>query len=263
MKQRIITGVVAAAIFLPIVLYGGGPFTILTYLIATIAFYELLSMRKIRLLSVPGILSLLMLWVFLVPSKFDHYFSDFNYSKIEIALIGVLLFLTYTVLTKNRFTFDDVGFVTMAAFYVGIGFYYFYYTRVSGGVPFIVYALLVIWVTDSGAYFVGRAIGKKKLWPDISPNKTIEGALGGILCAVIAALLMSQLVDLHTSWMKLIIVTAILSIFGQIGDLVESALKRHYGVKDSGSLLPGHGGILDRFDSLLFVLPLMYFLQMI
>ena len=151
----------------------------------------------------------------------------------------------------------------MAVFYVGIGFYYFYYTRVSGGVPFIVYALLVIWVTDSGAYFVGRAMGKKKLWPDISPNKTIEGAVGGILCAVIAALLMSQLVDLHTSWMKLIIVTAILSIFGQIGDLVESALKRHYGVKDSGSLLPGHGGILDRFDSLLFVLPLMYFLQMI
>ena len=78
MKQRIITGVVAAAIFLPIVLYGGGPFTILTYLIATIAFYELLSMRKIRLLSVPGILSLLMLWVFLAPSKFDHYLFGFQ-----------------------------------------------------------------------------------------------------------------------------------------------------------------------------------------
>ncbi|WP_064093681.1 phosphatidate cytidylyltransferase [Rossellomorea aquimaris] len=260
MKQRIITAVVAAAVFLPIILFGKTPFIILMYLIASVGLYEALKMRGQWILTIPGLLSLALLWVFLIPEDYIGIIQDFGYSKLELAFIAVILFLTYTVATKNRFTFDDVGFSLLSILYVGIGFYYFIDTRLEG-VQYVFYALFIIWATDSGAYFIGRAIGKKKLWPEISPNKTVEGFIGGIVCAIIVAILMTFFTELDMSIPKLVIVTAILSIFGQVGDLVESALKRHYKVKDSGSLLPGHGGILDRFDSLLFVLPLLHFLS--
>jgi phosphatidate cytidylyltransferase len=260
MKQRIITAIVAAAVFLPIILYGKSPFIILMYLIASVSLYEALKMRGHKIYSIPGLLSLAILWVFLIPEIYIGIIHNLGYSKIELSFLAVLIFLTYTVITKNRFTFDDVAYSLLSILYVGIGYYYFMEIRLEEGVQFVFYALFIIWATDSGAYFIGKAIGKKKLWPHISPNKTVEGFLGGVVCAVIVGVIMTFFSDLEMSIPKLIVVTAILSIFGQMGDLVESALKRHYKVKDSGHLLPGHGGMLDRFDSLLFVLPLLYFL---
>jgi phosphatidate cytidylyltransferase len=263
MKQRIITGIIGAAILLPIVIYGGLPFTIASYILASIALYELLRMKHISITSFPGILSLLLLWVFLLPNEYQKIITDLTISKVEVALLAVLFFLSYTVLKKNRFTFDDVGFAILAVIYVGIGFYYFIETRGSSleGLNYIFYALIVIWSTDSGAYFIGRAIGKNKLWPEISPNKTVEGSVGGIVCALVVVFVYQMFVPLNESFLTLVVFTILLSIFGQLGDLVESALKRHYLVKDSGNILPGHGGILDRFDSLLFVLPVLHFLQ--
>jgi phosphatidate cytidylyltransferase len=260
MKQRIITAIVAAAVFLPIILYGKSPFIILMYLIASVSLYEALKMRGHKIYSIPGLLSLAILWVFLIPEIYIEVIHYLGYSKIELSFFAVLIFLTYTVITKNRFTFDDVAYSLLSVLYVGIGYYYFMEIRLEEGVQFVFYALFIIWATDSGAYFIGKAIGKKKLWPHISPNKTVEGFVGGVVCAVIVGVIMTFFSDLEMSIPKLIVVTAILSIFGQMGDLVESALKRHYKVKDSGHLLPGHGGMLDRFDSLLFVLPLLYFL---
>lgn len=259
MKQRIITAIIAAAIFLPIVIYGEIPFIILTFLIASVGLYEFLRMRKISLFSFPGLISLVLMWVFLLPKQFDEILTYVSFTKHELAVFAVLLFLTYTVATKNRFTFDDVAFSVLVSLYIGFGFYYFIETR-NVGLTYVFYSLFMIWATDSGAYFIGRAIGKRKLWPEISPNKTIEGALGGIVCAVIVAILFAIFGNIETSAVKLVIVTVFLSAFGQMGDLVESAFKRHYDVKDSGKILPGHGGILDRFDSLLFVWPLLYLL---
>jgi phosphatidate cytidylyltransferase len=120
----------------------------------------------------------------------------------------------------------------------------------------------MIWATDSGAYFIGKATGKRKLWPEISPNKTVEGSIGGVASALIIAVLFVLLTDINASVISLMAITVVLSIFGQIGDLVQSAFKRHFNVKDSGNILPGHGGILDRFDSLLFVLPLLHFFHL-
>jgi phosphatidate cytidylyltransferase len=262
MKQRIVTAIIAAAIFLPIVMLGGLPFIVLTYLIASVGLYELLKMRKIRLFSLPGIISLALLWILLLPAKYQNFIHELNYTKVELAFLAVLLFLTYTVATKNKFTFEDVAFSVLATIYVGIGFYYFIQTR-EAGLTYIFYSLFIIWATDSGAYFIGKAYGKRKLWPEISPNKTIEGSAGGILCAVVVAVLFSLFTEIDAGLLPLLVITIVLSVFGQIGDLVESALKRHYHVKDSGNLLPGHGGILDRFDSLLFVWPLLSFLHLI
>lgn len=262
MKQRIITAIIAAAVFLPIVIVGGFPIILLAYLLASIALYELLRMRHLSIFSIPGLISLLVLWIFLLPEQYQDFLTDLGYTKVEFALLAVLLFLTYTVATKNKFTFDDVAFSIMATLYVGMGFLYFIETR-EAGLVYIFYSLFIIWATDSGAYFIGRAIGKRKLWPEISPNKTVEGFLGGIFCAVIVAILFILFSDMDASLLKLVLVTIVLSVFGQVGDLVESALKRHYNVKDSGTILPGHGGILDRFDSLLFVWPLVHFLQLL
>ncbi|NHM29827.1 phosphatidate cytidylyltransferase [Neobacillus terrae] len=262
MKQRILTGVIAAALFLPIVIYGGMPTVILAYVLATVGLYELLKMRKINFLSIPGILSFIILWVIMIPKQYQGIWSDFYYSKIELAILAVFLYLIYTVITKNRFTFDDAAFCIFAAVYAGIGFYFFYETR-AAGLVYIFYSLFIIWATDSGAYFLGKAFGKRKLWPEISPNKTVEGSLGGVICALIVAVLFVIFTDIDAALLELMGITAVLSVFGQLGDLVESAFKRHYNVKDSGNILPGHGGILDRFDSLIFVWPLLHFFHLL
>ena len=133
---------------------------------------------------------------------------------------------------------------------------YLYETR-EAGLAFILFAFLVVWTTDTGAYLFGRSFGKHKLWPVISPNKTIEGFIGGVLSSLLVPLVMQFFVDFDFNIWIILLVTVILSMFGQLGDLVESGFKRHFGVKDSGKILPGHGGILDRFDSFMFVLPLL------
>jgi phosphatidate cytidylyltransferase len=262
MKQRIITAVAAAAVFLPIVIYGGWPFIAMVYIIASIGLYEALKMRKLKLLSVPGIISLLLLWIFMIPDQYQNLLDSLDYTKLELFLLGVLLFLTFTVITKNRFTFEDVAFSILSILYVGLGFYFFIETR-DASLTFVFYSLFMIWATDSGAYFIGRAIGKHKLWPEISPNKTTEGFFGGVFSALIVAVLFSIFADMEVSTILLLTATAFLSIFGQVGDLVESAMKRHYNVKDSGNILPGHGGMLDRFDSLLFVWPLIHLFHLL
>ena len=263
MKTRIITGVVAAALFIPFVIYGKLPFTLLVYVIAAVGIYEILRMKKIVIYSVPGILSLFATFVMLMPSEWEQQVLDWTtYSKLELLFITAILLLIYSVLVKNRFTFDDVAFVILSTLYVGVGFYYLIATR-DAGLAYIIFALLVVWTTDSGAYFTGRRLGKNKLWPEISPNKTIEGFVGGIVIAVVAVMIMQLISPFDVSLGALILIAIVSSIFGQMGDLVESAIKRHYDVKDSGNILPGHGGILDRFDSLLFVLPLLNLLHFV
>lgn len=263
MKQRIQTAILALIVFVPLVIIGGIPFIIFVYVMATIALIELLRMRKVGKYSIPAVLAVIILWLILFPFTADIV-PVIWFTKSEIIMLFAMLLLSYTVLVKNKFTFEDAGFIMLATVYVGMGFFYLLETRnynELAGLFHIFYVLLIIWASDSGAYFFGRAFGKRKLWPMISPNKTIEGALGGILLAVAVGVIFNIFTPFPREMMLLIGVTILVSIFGQIGDLVESAFKRHYDVKDSGDILPGHGGLLDRFDSLLFVLPLLYFIQ--
>ncbi|UOQ93249.1 phosphatidate cytidylyltransferase [Halobacillus shinanisalinarum] len=256
MKQRTITAVVAALIFLPIVMLGGGIFQAFVYLIASIAIYELMRMKKIARYSIASGITLLLMWTLMY--KQGMFFGyDLPVTKSELTLLAVLILLSYTVLVKNRFTFDDVGFLLLAAIYIGMGFYYLIVTE-QAGLEYVFYALFVVWATDTGAYIFGRLFGKHKLWPQISPKKTIEGSIGGVVLAVVVAYIFHMIEPLHHSLLIVLAVTILISITGQIGDLVESALKRHYAVKDSGKILPGHGGVLDRFDSLIFMLPILH-----
>lgn len=115
--------------------------------------------------------------------------------------------------------------------------------------------LVLVWVADSAAYFVGRAFGRRKLAPSISPGKTWEGAAGGVVGALAYAIICATLIE-GRSWVPYLAAAALLAVFSIVGDLFESAAKRQAGVKDSGTLLPGHGGILDRIDSAVSTLPL-------
>ncbi|MFC0524172.1 phosphatidate cytidylyltransferase [Pontibacillus salicampi] len=262
MKQRVVTAIVFGILLIPVIFLGEMPFKILIYGFATIGLVELLRMRKISPTSFPGTISLILLWVLLVPLPSLIFFDWLDVTKSEATLLAVIVLLAYTVLVKNKFTFDDVGFLILSCIYVGMGFYYLILTR-EAGVEYVFFALFLIWATDTGAFFFGKAFGRHKLWPLISPKKTIEGAIGGILLACGVAAIFQWITPVHSSWFIVIGVAVVISIFGQVGDLVESAFKRHYSVKDSGRLLPGHGGVLDRFDSLIFVLPILHFIQFI
>ncbi|GEL75844.1 phosphatidate cytidylyltransferase [Tenuibacillus multivorans] len=262
MKTRIITAIIGLAIFLPFVLYGKWPFTVFIYLIATIGLLEMLKMKRIPFFSFPTLIGIALLWMFLLNEELYTLINKIPLNNLEILYCFVLILLSYTVFVKNRFSFDDVSFVLLSIFYVGIGFSYLIETR-QAGLEYILFALLIIWFTDSGAYFVGRAMGKRKLWPIISPKKTIEGFIGGVLSAIVIAIFLQWIYPIDASLLIIIFVAIIASVLAQIGDLVQSAFKRIYDIKDSGNILPGHGGILDRFDSLIFMVPFLHFIQFI
>ncbi|MDQ7156987.1 phosphatidate cytidylyltransferase, partial [Staphylococcus warneri] len=239
MKVRTLTAIIALLIFLPILLKGGLVLMLFAYLLALIALKELLNMNMIKFISIPGIISAIGLIIIMLPQDAGDWVQVIQLKSL-VAMSFIVL--SYTVLSKNRFSFMDAAFCLMSVAYVGIGFMYFYETR-SEGLHYILYAFLIVWLTDTGAYIFGRLMGKHKLWPVISPNKTIEGFIGGIFCSLLVPLVMQFFVDFNLNVWLLLIVTIILSMFGQLGDLVESGFKRHFGVKDYGRILPGHGGI--------------------
>lgn len=260
MKERIITATLALLLFIPLVIYGKWPFTILVYIMATIGLIELLRIKS-SIKLIPLGISLLFLWVLLNPI-FEINLKTISFTKIDLLIGYIMVLLLYTVLTKNRFTFDDASFMLLGTAYVGMGFYFLISAR-SLGLNYVLFILFVIWATDSAAYFTGYAFGKRKLWPKISPKKTIEGAIGGVIIASIVGALFHMIYPFEQSVVTIIIISVFISIIGQIGDLVASAIKRHYEVKDFGHMMPGHGGILDRMDSLIFVLPFLYIIQFI
>ena len=119
---------------------------------------------------------------------------------------------------------------------------------------------IFIWVNDTGAYLVGSRWGKRRLAPCISPKKSVEGSIGGLLLVLLSAVVLRLLLFPELSWLSILLIATVVAVFGTIGDLFESSLKRRAGVKDSGKLIPGHGGILDRIDSLLLAVPAVYLL---
>ncbi|MCF6093802.1 phosphatidate cytidylyltransferase [Microaerobacter geothermalis] len=262
MKKRIFTGLIGGTIFLYLLYLGEMWYSTLIFLLASFSFYEFLKMKNRNLLSIEGGLSLIFIFLLvLIPNKVSN--DEFTWFFTATIIYFLLLYLI-PVVTKNQVTIDHVAYTFFGGFYIGLGFLFFVLTRyLESGFWAALFVILITWTTDTFAYFSGLLLGSRKLWPQISPKKTIEGALGGILGAIIVASVFQWIFHPLTSIGTAIIIAFVISIAAQIGDLMESALKRHLGVKDSGNLLPGHGGILDRFDSLLIVFPIFYIMQFI
>ena len=258
MKQRIVTAIIGFVIVIPILLIVSWPFVLFTFLLAIIALLELLKMNKKESWILPSILALLFQCCILL------YATDipFTFELDRILILFVMLLLIYTVLSKNTFSFTDAGFIIIASLYVTFGFYFVLEARMAG-LNYLLFILFVIWATDTGAYFFGRSFGKSKLWPEISPNKTVAGAVGGIVLAIVTTFVFQFVYPFSVGILSILAVGISISIVGQVGDLVASAVKRHYNIKDFGHILPGHGGILDRLDSLIFVLPYLHLIQFI
>lgn len=260
MRKRVITSIVLLLIIVPAVLYGGWPFSIVMGGIVTIACTELIHMAKISRAIVPSIIT----YIGTLSILFHDYLIVILPNHLNDALIpilSVLVLLICTVLVKG-YDFTKAGISALTMFYVGLGGYSAITIR-NEDLALFIFILLVIYTTDIGAYFIGSMIGKRKLAPMLSPNKTIEGSLGGMLAAVAVAAIYLNFFSFNYTYPVMLVMAAILSITGQFGDLLESAFKRHFDVKDSGDILPGHGGVLDRFDSTLFTLTMALILGII
>ena len=181
------------------------------------------------------------------------------YFEALIGLIGCLAIMEwYRLILVNRPKFPNIIFMCFGVLYVLVPCLILVWLRNNGphGLYFIVWFFVVIWSTDIGAYLFGKSIGGAKLAPKISPNKTWAGFFGGISSAVIVSFLLYYFLYPMAGLFLFFLGCVIISIVGQIGDLFESWCKRRLGVKDSGKLIPGHGGILDRVDSLLLSTPI-------
>lgn len=174
--------------------------------------------------------------------------------------ILVLFLLFYIDKLIRHTSWPELLIAYIGALYVGLGFGYLILLRLSAlDFRYILLAFLITWSTDTGAYFIGCRFGRHKLAPKVSPKKTMEGAFGGLLVSLVVGYIYS-LIFFEISISTLLLFLILSSCVAQAGDLLESAIKRWAGVKDSGKVLPGHGGVLDRFDSMLVVAPLVYFL---
>ena len=262
MKTRLITGGIAAALFL-IVLFipWSVALTIATSFICGLAVFEILSVTKVvqhRGLEVAAI-------VFAVIAPF---FGRMNGGWVfVVCLLYVLVLVFLTLRYHESVSIDKVGIVFLLSVLVSISLSCLSYLRTTGerdsdGLFYVFLALLMAWMTDTGAYFVGTFFGKHKLCPRISPKKTVEGLFGGIAVSVIISLLAGLVYEsavlkgvAQVSYGEIFVLALVCAPLSVVGDLFASIIKRRCGVKDFGNLFPGHGGMMDRFDSLLFVLP--------
>jgi len=247
----VITSIILLLIIIPAVLYGGWLYNLVVAAVIMIGTTELIHIAKISRAIIPSFITYIgtLSIVF-----FDHIatFIPTHLNNGLIPLIALILLLICTVLIEE-YDFTKAGISTLTMFYLGVGGYSAIAIRTNDLALFLM-IVLVIFGTDTGAYLIGSKIGKHKLAPGLSPNKTIEGSIGGIVTSFVLALIYLNFFSFMYSDGAMLLVAIILSISGQFGDLLESSFKRHFGVKDTGKILPGHGGILDRFDSLLFTL---------
>ena len=245
MKTRVITAIAALIVFLPLLFLGGDYFKYTTFALGVMAMYEIVRMTfKETNIVILGLSSLAGAVLYL----HNEILSLSQYSIVYIIIIGML---GSVVGTGHRIKLVEIGSITA---YIFVGFYSLYMLR-SLSLFHVGYLLLTIWFTDSFAYIGGMKFGKNKLSPHISPNKSIEGSVIGSLSSIIIAVVFYFTTNIFTNLIIAIVITLVISVIGQFGDLIESAYKREYGVKDSSNLLPGHGGIFDRFDSVILSAP--------
>lgn len=267
MKTRIITGIVAIALFVPICIFSDYVvFPIAISILSAVGVYEMakcLGMEKRWALTIPMYLVALALpQVRFFFIKQSHFFSI-----AMIAVFFVLIYsLAYVMFRKNKDKIGDIlTFYALFLYIVGCFSSIVCVRYMAMGKYVYLLVFLGAWVCDTFAYFTGRFLGKHKLIPEISPKKTIEGSIGGIVFTIIAFIVYRIVLfkiypdlNLNLPYLLVIVLAISASVVSQIGDLIASAIKRQYDLKDYGRLFPGHGGVLDRFDSVMLVAPVTY-----
>ena len=280
--KRTISGAVYIALLLTSILFSTESFIILFGIFLIIATYEFCNLVKLNKVFSILFVSLFYSTVALVSfyrTETENYISSLLKENIQFTididkLFSVLLIITLIISVKCIvFLFNDTQTISKLSKYIYLLGYimlpFIFITKISFGIkdynPKIIIGLFIlIWTNDTFAYLVGKSIGKHKLFERVSPKKTIEGFLGGVVFAAFAGFLISKLYikpnpDFsEKSILIWTIIALIVSIFGTIGDLIESKFKRIAGVKDSGTIMPGHGGVLDRLDSVIFVAPVIF-----
>lgn len=258
---RIIVSAIAIPAIVAVTYFGHVPFLIFVLAISLIAFYEFYIMLKSKNahVNVMGFIAV----AFLV---FNQYYVLMN--AYMFLIIWFVVLLIYELFRNKDSALSNLGATLLSVMFLGLfgssllGIREFYSVDgefyVNGGY-LIISIMATIWICDSAAFFGGTALGKHKLFPRVSPNKSWEGAAFGFIFAMLTVMLAKIVVLDFLEWKDALAIGLIVGTIGQIGDLVESLFKRDAGVKDSSSLIPGHGGIFDRFDSLLFSSPVIYF----
>lgn len=256
MKKRILSAIIMILIFVPLLFIGGVPFTILMTLLALASMYELITIRE-KKKKIPMLIKVISYLLVILSSILTYNQNIFSYTmSYQLISFIVLIFLLPILLKSKSMDYDinDALYLVGSLLFINIAFNLILVVR-NYSLNYLIYLLLITVITDTFALITGMYIGKNKLAPSISPHKTIEGFIGGALMGTfVATTFYFTVIDSNISLVILILTTAFLSVIGQLGDLVFSSIKRTYGVKDFSNLIPGHGGILDRLDSIIFVI---------
>ena len=283
MLTRIITAIVALCIFVPVCIFSDTIlWEIAMTVLCTAAIYEIWhcirgedksdASRYIGSfwLYIPAILvAAFHIWLPKICTVVEINGLLQNGSLLAMRLLSpIFFFLTMyifavVVFSKGKISIANAGVMLMMTFYVTISFVSLVCLRRQprGSVLFLL-PFIGAWVSDTFAYFTGRLLGKHKLIPEVSPKKTVEGAVGGVVFTAIAYVVFGLILregDMSVNIVLLTVIGALVSVLSQIGDLIASVVKRHYGIKDYGKLFPGHGGVMDRFDSVIATAPVLYF----
>lgn len=254
MVKRTISALIGAPLFLGLIYLGGQYISFLVGILTLLALREFLQIGEQMGMRPWYKLTTLVAVAWLISLLFGG-----TQWMLSILIFWLLIGLGRLALTYPRTSLADASFNILGVFYSVVLLSHLYLLRqLPNGVEWTFLTIFMVWATDTGAYLIGRQFGRHLLAPQVSPKKTVEGSLGGLLFSIVVALVFWRSIG-SASWITYVTVGVIIGISAQIGDLFESALKRSAGVKDSGKLIPGHGGILDRFDSLIFALPLVYY----
>ena len=280
MLKRVITAIVAICVLIPcLILSDTVIFPIACSIVALIALYEItgcIGVRKKWLISgmtflYGALVSAVVTAYFVGVKNSAEFYSIFSMEKVVVMVFGATcayIFLTccFTMLSLGEIKFLQAAELITWTLYIMIGIMSIALLRRQGDAGVYLYGLIFIgaWMTDTGAYFVGVLFGKHKLIPKVSPKKTIEGAFGGILGCIVGFVLygfiIQSICDVKVNYVAMIVLATVIAVVSQFGDLVASYIKREREIKDFGFIFPGHGGVLDRFDSIIAVAPTIYFI---
>lgn len=256
MKKRIISAIIALSIIIPLIINGGILFELGVYIISMLGLKEFLSVKS-KEKELPFFVEIISYVIFSLFIFFNITTNNLMY-KIDFRII-VGLFLVYLIPIvsyhdSNKYSIVDAFYLIGGVFFLGTSFSILILIR-NISMNLLIYLLLITIITDTYAYITGRLIGRHKLLETISPNKTWEGTIGGTLFGTLIPIVFYYTcINANINLFTLTCITLFLSILAQFGDLTFSAIKRHYKVKDFSNIMPGHGGILDRCDSIIFVI---------